>query len=188
MTSSPSSFTRQFIASAWACSTNTNSVYIFLDHPVPARKHRRRQRCLALLSCRRRLHAHETFHRCVCAVNCTRHAVHLHNSRSKVASTQEEVAQQSSARPVQNATTLMRPILSSRHRPSGAVRSRKFPQAPLPTQGTATPFPAPASHDRPHSILHRRILGSRRTLPLTFTSSRVTFAMYLGIHPCLLRR
>lgn len=46
MTSSPSSFTRQFIASAWACSTITNSVYIFLDHPVPAKKHRRRQRCL----------------------------------------------------------------------------------------------------------------------------------------------
>ena len=102
--------------------------YLFLDPRLPARKEGRLFRTLPLriAVCRLGLHAHERFHRCVrCEMHAGLPCICIH-----VVARYQHLPRTSAAiihpyRPVQTAATLIRPMRSSRHRPSGAVRSRK---------------------------------------------------------------
>jgi hypothetical protein len=134
----------------WLSPPPPTLLYLFLDIRFPASKDGRFL-CLSTLSVSKQ--AHKTSHRCM---RCELHAdLPCICTSRKVAHPKKRSNNQSSTKagPVQTATTLKRPImLSSRHRPSGAVpdvRPRKSSKPHLPTQGTATPFPAPTSHDSP---------------------------------------
>lgn len=131
---------------------------------------------------RHALYAHKMSQRCV---RCGLHAACRASAQSQGNTFQEERQQRSPVYPSSpdRDNPNGHPILSSRHRRLGQSDQGKSSQSASPNADTATPFPAPTSHDSPLRILHRRILG---IFPLTFTSSRVTFAMYPPAHAAAL--